>query len=219
MREIKTTEDGSTTLLDPRTGDTYHSIHGAVAESEWIYLTYGFEKAIETKKSIHILEMGFGTGLNLLLTLDHFWKLSTPISIDYHSYELYPLAKEEWEALSFANFSSELIAKIHQAPWDKEYSLAAQFMLTKHQEDFIKSIFCPASFDLVYYDAFAPSLEPTLWTEDVLLRVVRAMSRGAIFVTYSTKGAVVRALKEAGLEVEKLPGPKGKREVLRAIKP
>lgn len=221
-REVRLTEDGSTTLYDPRSGDTFHSIHGAVAESELIYLTYGMEamsSIVEAtnKEELHILEVGFGTGLNTLLTAKHL--LAHPsLQVEIDSYELYPLSKEEWEALNFPDFATSELKRLHEAPWNEKVTLSSQLCLTKHLEDFTKAHLPLSTYDLVYYDAFAPSMEPTLWTEEVLQKVVYAMSTPSLFVTYSTKGAVLRTLKAEGLKIEKLPGPRGKREVLRASK-
>lgn len=221
-RGIRLTEDGSTTLYDPRTGDTFHSIHGAVAESELIYLSYGFETALEqceeqSKKCVSILEVGFGTGLNTLLTARHLQNYPS-YNVEIYSYELYPLTTEEWQQLHLPPFSETEVAELHNAPWNETVWLSDQLQLTKHLEDFTQVSLPPLKYDLVYYDAFAPSLEPSLWTEETLQKVVKAMSLGAIFVTYSTKGSVLRCLREEGLSIEKLPGPKGKREVLRARK-
>lgn len=221
-RGIRLTEDGSTTLYDPRTGDTFHSIHGAVAESELIYLTYGFETALmqcaeQSKKCVCILEVGFGTGLNTLLTARHLRDYPSH-NVEINSYELYPLTPEEWQQLHLPPFSEIEIAKLHNAPWDEMVRISDQLQLTKHLADFTQASLPPSKFDLVYYDAFSPSMEPSLWTEETLQKVVNAMSSGAIFVTYSTKGSVLRCLKKEGLIVEKLPGPRGKREVLRARK-
>lgn len=220
-RELIQTEDGSSTLFDSRTGDTFHSIHGAIRESRLIYLQYGFlsycnELPKEYTSNINILEMGFGTGLNLLLTCEASSSFPT-LSFNYHSYELYPIAEEDWMKLTFLPFRKEEIAAIHQSDWDKEYSAKVNFQYRKILKDFTTATLPERFYHVVYYDAFGPTMEPSLWRDDLLQRVCKSIAPGGVFVTYSTRGVVCRSLEKAGLRVEKLPGPKGKREVTRAI--
>lgn len=222
-RQLTPTDDGSTTLLDPRTGDTYHSTYGAKSESQLIYVQYGLLAYCQRltnqvpASAVNILEMGLGTGLNLLLSLEAA-KTMPQLEICYTAYEYYPLQPAEWEQLDFPPFSRDAIARLHQAEWGKPIRLASNFCFTKRLEDFRHVALPDSQYQVVYYDAFAPSCEPSLWTPELLAKVARAMTQEAIFVTYSTKGDVLRALRQAGLCVAKLPGPKGKREVTQAQK-
>lgn len=219
------TEDGSTTLRDSLTGDTYHSIHGAIAESEWIYIGYGLSYCAEKyglssfclEAPLHILEMGFGTGLNALLTAH--WAMEKKCPIYYHTVERYPLAADEYSQLAFQPFSQEAIAHLHRLPFGKASRVNPYFTIYKEEADFGRLPLKKEAYHLVYYDAFAPDLQPYLWSESLLANVFLAQRAGGVVTTYSAKGSVYRALKAAGYEVQRLPGPPGKREVIRAERP
>ncbi len=215
------TEDGSTTLQDQRTGETYHSTYGAFAESLHIYIEYGLRywRDLHPQSSCSILEMGFGTGLNVLLAYQEAMEMN--LSTFYTSYELYPLDKEAVEGLQFPSISNwnvkELLQKIHFSEWGKEVQLSSIFTLLKKQEDFTKANFSEG-IDLVFFDAFSPNVDPNLWTETVFRKIYQAQNQGGVLTTYCAKGQVRRTLQKLGYEVERLAGPKGKREVLRATK-
>ncbi len=225
MRKVQTTEDGTTTLFDPRTGDTFHSVHGARSESEYIYLHCGLQHFIDSctqlaspLEQINILEVGLGTGLNLLLTQQLATQYAN-LKFNYHSYELYPLEEPEWQQLKLAPFTAKEIETLHKSPWNKPINTSNNFTYTKHFSDFRTQALSQGFFHIIYYDAFAPSLEPSLWTSNLFINCYNSLNRMGIFITYSAKGEVRRNLIAAGFEVEKIPGPKGKREIIRATKP
>lgn len=209
--EIVNTSDGSQTLRHPVTGETYHSMNGAVAESEHVFIRNGFET--HSAKHIRILEAGFGTGLNALLTL-HAANESGR-SVDYTAVELYPITIDMASTMAYA--SDPFFICLHKAPWGIQQEIAPNFRLTKIREN-LADTHIDAIFDIVYYDAFAPDSQPELWTEEVFSRIYGTLAIGGILLTYSAKGDVKRALRAAGFEVHRLEGAPGKRHMLRATK-
>ena len=214
-RELKITEDGSHTFYMPDLDEHYHSTHGAIQESMHVFLNAGFHFC--EKDPIHILEIGFGTGLNCFLTLIEAQKSNRKVV--YHSIELYPIDKEQIENLNYAdqiNYQNkEVFKQLHQAEWNKSIEITPNFTLQKLQGDLREYQF-PGKYDLVYFDAFAPDVQPELWTQDIFEKIYQSTNSNAILTTYSTKGIVKRALRASGFEVKRLPGPPGKREMLRA---
>ena len=216
-RKIVQTEDGSSTLYIPELNEHYHSVHGAVQESKHIFIQAGIEHV--NCSEIAILEAGFGTGLNAYLSLQNAEENQRHIL--YHSFEKYPLLPEEVELLQYENTEDDrsfpLFYRLHEAPWEEETAITPFFTLYKHQADFSEACF-DATFDLVFFDAFAPDVQPHLWEEKVLEKFCRALKPGGIFVTYCVKGIVKQKLRHLGLTLERLPGPPGKREILRGKK-
>ena len=200
------TEDGSPTLYNPLFGEHYHSIHGAVQESMHIFIEAGLHSWLRNskKQSLHILEVGFGTGLNALLTaLD---EQSQELSLHYTSLELYPVQKDIYSQLHFDmkhRDSDKCLQELHTAPWDKAISLQCNphFTLEK-RHCALQEFSATHPIDLIYFDAFSPDKSHS----------------GAIIVTYCAKGEVRRRLQRAGWQVERLAGPPGKREMLRGTK-
>lgn len=226
MHEITPTEDGSVTIYVPRLNEHYHSVHGAIQESQHIFLGAGmgyflttWPERITPLHPLHILEAGFGTGLNAYLTLIRAEELQVPVC--YHSLEKYPLSPEESTLLNYAeliNFPNKnLFQELHRCSWGKEHQLTSHFRFCKHQEDF-RNIGFQGQFDLVYYDAFNPDVQPHLWTTKVFERFYEAMRPESLLVTYCVKGTVKQALRSVGFTLKRLPGPPGKREMLRAKK-
>jgi len=213
-RFIVTTEDGSNTIYIPELNENYNSIHGSIQESSLIYLEYGLNYC--SKEEINILEIGFGTGLNVFNTL-----LNTDKKIMYHSIELYPLMPEEYSKLNIPNFfddnKSNLFIDIHECDWNKINLITDNFSLYKIHEDLL-NVNLSSKYDVVYFDAFAPDIQPSLWTKEVFSKIYKSMNMGGVLTTYCVKGDVKRTLKECGFKIEKLKGPKGKREILRAVK-
>ena len=215
-RSLQTTADGSHTLVVEAWGEGFHSQHGAIQESLHVFIQQGL--LAKSEKQLDILEIGFGTGLNAWLTAIH----AAEKQIRYTGVEGYPLNRAEWEALNYgARYEEgkhkELFTKIHETEWESWQTLAPNFQLRKVKsmfEDFDFQLEC----DLIYMDAFAPQLQPEYWSRSFFEKVASTMPSGACLVTYSSKGDVRRALVAAGLEVEKLPGPPGKREIVRAWK-
>ncbi len=216
--EIKTTRDGSATLYVPELNEHYHSIHGALQESMHVFIGQGL--LASKQQEIRILEVGFGTGLNALLTLLHCPQGKI---IRYHSLENYPLPWELVRQMEYPlrlelNWQQEkLFEDMHAAPWNQLHPIAPYFTLQKLQQslvDFVSS----NEYDLVYFDAFAPEVQPELWEEGIFEKIFSCMAVSSNLVTYCAKGEVRRRLQRVGFAVERLPGPPGKREMLRAGK-
>lgn len=222
QREIVITEDGSTSLYVKEIEEYFHSHFGAMQESEHIFLQAGFHSTpLIKKKQLSILEIGFGTGLNCFLTYIHH--LQTDQNIYYEGVELYPLQPDEVFKLNYPEqHSADLYAvqflKMHQLPWNEPVILDLGFELLKRHETFVTAQLESNRFDLVYFDSFSPDKQPEMWTEEQFAKIYQAMKSGGVLVTYCTKGIVKRALRAVGFQIEKLPGPKGKREILRARK-
>ncbi len=216
-RELKLTDDGSHTLYVPEFDEHYHSTYGAIQESIHIFLNAGFYHS--KQNPLRILEVGFGTGLNCYLTAKATNKQKREVI--YHAIELHPLEKSCTEKLNYVKQSNSkdfaLFKKIHDCPWEKKIRISEHFELQKLQGDLL-TCHLPMKYDLVYFDAFSPNVQPRLWSKDVFEKIYKASNANAILTTYCTKGIVKRALQLAGFGIEKLPGPKGKREMLRAKK-
>ncbi|MGJ8737929.1 tRNA (5-methylaminomethyl-2-thiouridine)(34)-methyltransferase MnmD [Zobellia laminariae] len=217
-RKIITTGDGSKTIQISEWDEQYHSKHGAVQEAYHVFIKHGL--SLFFGKKVAILEIGFGTGLNALIT--HIESKKNNTEVAYRGVEAYPVSTEELEQL---NYISELKAeefqkdfeKMHQSPWESDILISENFILEKEQKLFA-DIADENVFDLVYFDAFGARVQPELWTEEIFLKMYRAMKEGGVLVTYAAKGSVRRAMLAVGFEVERLPGPPGKREMLRARK-
>jgi len=216
-RELRITEDGSHTLYVPEMEESYHSVHGAIQESRYIFLVQGFLTL--DKAFLNILEIGFGTGLNALLTLAEAYKRD--IKVRYHSIEKYPLDYEEYSRLNYEDFIEGLnpgnLRKMHESPWDEAVLINDHFTLLKEKSD-LREIKLQGPYDLVYFDAFDPEKQAHLWTEQVFDRISSAVKPGGVLVTYTSKGNVRRALISCKFDVKKVPGPPGKRHILRATR-
>ena len=216
-RSLRLTEDGSFTLYVDKLDEPYHSIHGALQESMHVFIKQGLQRV--SKSPLRILEIGFGTGLNALLTL-RFAKQSNQ-EIHYHAVEKYPLTREEYPQLNFEELMEGVpkgsLNRMHEAPWGKTVSLAEYFSVFKEQADF-RSMQPFGTFDLVYFDAFSPDKQPELWSESVFSTIEKCTQKGSVLVTYSSKGVVRRTLISCGFRVEKVAGPPGKREMIRAVR-
>ena len=212
------TEDGSITLFIPELNEHYHSIHGAVQESMHIFIREGYEQIRNFPACI--FEAGFGTGLNAFLTFLVSEKEGR--SIHYSAIEKYPLEDHLVRLLNYPEKTdpakAEVFQAIHDAPWDQDIRISNHFTLHKMKGDLQEVRLKDAAYDLVYFDAFGPVVQPELWTEEIFRMVHQSMKEGSCLVTFSVKGSVTRAMKTAGFSLEKLPGPQGKREMTRATK-
>ncbi|MEJ8757742.1 tRNA (5-methylaminomethyl-2-thiouridine)(34)-methyltransferase MnmD [Pontibacter sp. H259] len=220
--EIRQTKDGSNTLYVPELNEHYHSVHGALQESQHVFIKHGLEYALEQKRDVKILEVGFGTGLNAILTFP--FALAQKAFVQYDTLEKYPLGQDIVEQLHFEQFilNPELLdyfKQIHAAPWNEPVDLIPYFSLQKIHETLEEFSSPDAYYDVIYFDAFAPEKQPELWTEEVFAKLYKAVRPGGVLVTYCAKGAFKRNLKAAGFIVEALPGPPGKREMTRGIRP
>ncbi len=217
---IITTADGSHSLFNSALNETYHSVHGAIQESLYVFIQQGLDYWLERNpgKEVRILEIGFGTGLNALLTLQH--SSVKGIKVYYESWEAFPLPKDVLIKLNYPDLlrAANHFEVLHQASWNKPTAITPHFTLYKHDGDILLNSLPQApDFDIVYYDAFAPSKQPDLWTEEVLRKVTETLAVNGIWVTYCAKGQLKRDLKSLGLTVETLPGPPGKKEMVRAF--
>jgi tRNA U34 5-methylaminomethyl-2-thiouridine-forming methyltransferase MnmC len=192
-------------------------MHGAIQESEYIFIKKGLKHL--SAKHISILEIGFGTGLNAFLSL--LYAIEAKIELQYDTIEKFPLAQFEWGKLNYASIKSKEHAAelnwLHETPWEQRNVLNQYFSLRKYNDD-IRKMILPDQYDLIYFDAFAPEVQPELWTRDVFSKIHAAMKPFSALLTYSSKGLIRRLLEEIGFKVERLPGPPGKRQIMRAIK-
>lgn len=217
---IITTEDGSHSLLNTSLQETYHSVHGAVQESQYVFIRHGLDYWLksQSQRKVRILEVGFGTGLNALLTW--LYGIEHQLEVVYYTWETRPLSPEITRQLNYANDSraTGLFNALHQSAWNKEERLSENFVLCKVQDSILTGTLLGGPFDIVYHDAFAPSKQPEMWALGILKKVTDALSPRGVWVTYCARGQVKRDLISLDLRVEKLPGPPGKREMLRAIR-
>lgn len=216
--KIIATNDGSSSLYNEELDETYHSRHGAVQESVYVFIEQGLHFLFNRHKpdSVSILEIGFGTGLNALLTLHEAIQIDA--HINYTSLETFPIQESVWAKLNYPD-PHQLFEQIHQAQWERWSDITSKFQLKKINNEVQREALPQGEYDLVYFDAFAPNKQPEMWELPVLTKIIGAMKSGAVFVTYCAKGQLKRDLKSLGFIVESLPGPPGKREMVRAIKP
>lgn len=220
MLKIITTSDGSHSILNEDLNETYHSVHGAIQESVHVFIKNGLAYVLEKNPSvpISIFEVGFGTGLNALLTLQSVARHGK--QANYTAIEHSPLGAEIWSRLNYSSLldmTSEYDT-LHLSTWDQLHSLTSNFNFLKLKTTLQQVELSHGSIDLVYYDAFAPSKQPELWTFPVLEKIFRALKPGGVMVTYCAKGQLKRDLIDLGLVLETLPGPPGKKEMVRATK-
>lgn len=243
IMNLEQTADGSLTLYIPELDEHYHSVKGALTESMHIFIEMGLRhvhqqkqqiiqgaqpqttsletKSSETTSCIRLFEVGFGTGLNAFLTLMEAEALQRPVH--YVSIERYPLGEDVWGRLDYPaligrGHAGEFEA-LHRAPWNEDVRITPWFTLHKIEGDFTQQSFSAETYDLVYFDAFAPEKQPAMWSQPIFDALHEALSSGGVLTTYCAKGVIRRMLQTAGFTVERLPGPPGgKREILRATK-
>ncbi len=217
-RKIIKTSDGSTTIQIVEWNEQYHSMHGAIQEAYHVFIKSGL--SLFEKQSVNILEIGFGTGLNAIITSIESEKRN--LKINYVGVEAYPVAEEEilqlnyLEQLNAIDYKDQF-DKMHLSEWEKPCEISKTFDLTKQQK-FFTAIKDENEYDLIYFDAFGARVQPELWTEAIFLIMYNALKENGVLVTYAAKGSVRRAMQTVGFSVERLPGPPGKREMLRATK-
>jgi len=219
-RKIIITDDGSTTIHLPDLDEQYHSKHGAIQEAYHVFINTGLEYLLKQLQPnpLKILEIGLGTGLNAFITLLEADKNKIPIS--FTGVEAYPISSLEIEKLNYPlllNSTEAYFKKLHQSEWEKQISISTHFSILKRKQ-FFSEITDKNNFHLIYFDAFGARVQPELWTEQIFKKMYTALKKGGVLVTYSAKGSVRRAMQTVGFEVERLPGPPGKREMLRARK-
>jgi len=214
-REILITSDGSTTIHLTDLDEQYHSKNGSINETYHVFINSGLKQV--TSDKVSILEIGFGTGLNCFITY-----LESKKEIDYVGVEAYPVTAEEVEKMNFisilkAEKEETAFKKMHAISWDENHQISETFSLEKRKQ-FFEDIEDKDAFHLIYFDAFGARVQPQLWTEEIFQKMYTALKEDGILVTYSAKGSVRRAMQAVGFIVERLPGPPGKREMLRARK-
>lgn len=219
MITLEPTADGSNTLFVPELNEHYHSVKGALTESQHIFIQMGLNHS--QAESPRVLEIGFGTGLNAFLTLLEAEKQQREVC--FTSIERYPLAEDIVHQLGYPEIiapeASEKFYALHAAPWNQPVRLSPLFTLHKIEGDFTHFDF-QSHYDVIYFDAFAPEKQPEMWSQPLFDSLYRQTAPGGILTTYCAKGVVRRMLQTAGFTVERLPGPPGgKREILRASKP
>jgi tRNA U34 5-methylaminomethyl-2-thiouridine-forming methyltransferase MnmC len=218
--ELILTADGSHTLFVPQLNEHYHSTYGAIQESRHVFIEAGLKQVIPGETPLRILEVGFGTGLNAYLSLIEAEKSGK--TIHYTSTEPFPLNQNITNQLNYPELLGEgtfpLFKNMHDEAWNKGNKITDHFFLHKILNGIDKTELEDKRFDLVFFDAFGPEVQPELWTEEIFRKIFLSLKRGGILVTYSVKGSVRRALKNSGFSVDKIPGPAGKREITRAYK-
>ena len=217
-RNIITTSDGSKTIQIEEWDEQYHSKHGAVQEAYHVFIKHGL--SLFENRKISLLEIGFGTGLNAIITLIESKRFN--LEITYTGVEAYPVTLEEVAQLDYVNeLNAQALAsdfeKMHNAPWEEAIELSNNFTLQKQKKDFME-IVDKDKYNLIYFDAFGARVQPELWTEVLFQKMYDAIGQNGVLVTYAAKGSVRRAMQSVGFKVERLPGPPGKREMLRAVK-
>jgi tRNA U34 5-methylaminomethyl-2-thiouridine-forming methyltransferase MnmC len=218
-RTLVQTEDGASTFFIEALDEHYHSIYGAIQEAQVVFINARL-KYFEYQPEIKILEIGFGTGLNALMTFNYNQGHQ---NIIYHSVEKYPITLEEMKCLNYTEqlqnqVLQPVFQKMHECNWNELVEIESNFHLKKILDTIEGFQPEPNFFDIVYFDAFAPAAQPQLWSEAIFEKMFAALKSGGILVTYCAKGSVKRAMKAAGFKIEALPGPKNKREMTRAIK-
>ena len=219
-RELLQTGDGSTTIHLPEIDEQYHSKHGAIQESNHVFIKMGLQHIATKTKALDILEIGFGTGLNALLTF--FEAEQNGLKIEYTTVEAYPVIVSEWSALNYGEAvnkekGKKVFEQMHSVAWEEKMELSDSFKIHKQEKKF-EAIVDINKYDLIYFDAFGARVQPELWTESIFEIMYTAMKKGGVLVTYAAKGSARRAMQAVGFEVERLEGPPGKREMLRATK-
>ncbi len=217
-REIIQTLDGSTTIRIDEWDECYHSKHGAIQEAQHVFIKNGL--SLFQNRTVSILEIGFGTGLNAFITLLEAKKMNQ--SIDYVGIEAYPISPDEVLQMNYvselnATQESDIFTMMHESAWEEKIALREDFLLTKRKR-FFQEIDDRGVFDLIYFDAFGYRVQPELWSTDIFKRMFTALKSNGVLVTYAARGVVKRSMLEVGFTVEKLAGPPGKREMFRATK-
>jgi tRNA U34 5-methylaminomethyl-2-thiouridine-forming methyltransferase MnmC len=217
-RLVVHTADGSTSIHLPEWNESYHSKHGAIQEAQHVFIKNGLD--LFQNQALSILEIGFGTGLNSFITLMEAPKRQ--LTIQYAGVEAYPVIAEEWQHMNYvaelqADEQAHLFELMHNSAWEQEIAITPTFSLCKRQQR-IEDVADQNQYDLIYFDAFGYRVQPELWSDEIFRNMYVALKPNGVLVTYAATGAVRRSMLAAGFSVEKLAGPPGKREMLRATK-
>lgn len=216
------TRDGSFTLKNSNLNVTYHSLHGALQESDHVFIQSGLHHFYSSSaiKPIQLFEMGFGSGLNAILSYEFALKYACPIQ--YHGIEAFPISNFPLTQFVQSNIRlknlENTLSQMHDCEWNATHDLHDYFTFAKWNQNIQTALIPSDFFHIIYYDAFAPSAQPELWSVDTMRIMYNALQENGFLVTYCSQGQFQRNLKEVGFEVEKIPGPPGKREIIRAYK-
>ncbi len=217
MTNIIKTNDGSNTLFSGKFKEHYHSTYGARSESIHVFIETGLNYC--QLKSIKIFEVGFGTGLNTILT--YIESIKRNLRVEYTAIELFPVSLEIINQLNYTEFLSanqkDVYSKLHTCKWDENVKISSNFTFRKTNSDFNNYVFSN-KYDIIYFDAFAPDKQPKMWSAENFAKIYETLNNQGILTTYSSKGIVKNNLRSAGFKVSRLPGPIGKRHILRAEK-
>ncbi|MGL4293543.1 MAG: tRNA (5-methylaminomethyl-2-thiouridine)(34)-methyltransferase MnmD [Bacteroidales bacterium] len=220
-RKPEVTADGSITLYIPEIDEHYHSVNGAIVEARHVYLKEALSQYIglQKPKQVRILEVGFGTGLNAFLSLLLAEELGVPVH--YTTLELYPLTVEQISLLNYAMqvdpARQEEYISLHKAKWNEPVGITPYFTIEKRQVDLTRDEL-QGMFEVVYFDAFAPDKQPEMWTDAIYRKIAEVVEENGILTTYCAKGVVRRGFRDAGFVMERIPGPPGKREMIRGTR-
>lgn len=220
MAKIFETADGSHSIYSEQFGVSYHSKYGAIQETQHVFIDAGLRLKAILQSKIDILEIGFGTGLNALVTCLEATKRN--LKVHYTAVEAFPISLEIATSLNYGEVikdaaANDIFMKMHEANWGETIQITEHFILTKLQKKFEELTF-QSAYDIIYFDAFAPSAQPELWKTPVLKIMYDALRPTGVLTTYCAKGEVKRTMKAIGFKIERLPGPPGKREMTRAVK-
>lgn len=220
MNEIQETRDGSHTIFSGDFGVPYHSRYGAITETYHVFIDAALRFKSAVQQNISILEIGFGSGLNAYITLLESQKRN--LKVIYTTYEAFPISLEQARSLNYArqlepDADTPQFIQLHKVRWNAQHYIAENFQFKKIKATF-DSIRDESRYDIIYFDPFAPESQPELWTEDLLTKMYRALKPGGLLTTYCAKGVVKRTFKKIGFILETLPGPPGKREMIRVSK-
>ncbi|MCB9426846.1 MAG: tRNA (5-methylaminomethyl-2-thiouridine)(34)-methyltransferase MnmD [Flavobacteriales bacterium] len=215
-KEIVITSDGSSSIYIPEWQESYHSKHGAIQEAKHVFIKNGL--CLLKKNNVSILEIGFGTGLNCLITAQE--SIENGYLIDYVGVEAFPVTEKELSALNYEEVLKDkqgLFKRIHACAWEEETEIVSNFRLTKVNLLF-ENIGYYDRFDLIYFDAFGFRVQPELWGEDIFKRMYQSLKKGGLLTTYAARGTITRAMQSSGFSAHKVAGPPGKREMTIARK-
>ena len=210
------TDDGSNSIFNCNINESYHSKYGAINESQHVFINYGLK--FISKKEIKIFEVGFGTGLNALLSFVYCQK--NKIKIDYQTIEKFPLDKTKYSPLNFSEklkIKKNIFINLHRSKWESKLEISDFFSITKYAQD-LNYFNHKYYYDLIYFDAFSPEKQPELWTEKIFKSLYNNLNYNGVLITYCAKGAIKRILKKIGFQIFAFPGPNGKREITQARK-
>lgn len=217
-KEVVVTGDGSKTIHMPELNESYHSTHGALQEAEHVFIKYGLDQL--EKESIDVFELGFGTGLNAILA--YRFSKQNNVHISYVGVEAYPVSMEMLEALNYTDFltadEKKIFLEMHNADWGSKVELSDQFTFQKIEEKIEDSKVGEDTMDIVFFDAFGPRTQGSLWKPVILEKMAKMLREKGVLTTYCAQGQFRRDLKSVGFDVTKVPGPPGKREMTVAIK-